>query len=736
MVVGRTLQAGGCAACRISLLRTFTAAPATTFRAQQASRQRLTSGSTQQQIRRSTHQTSDQNLEADGKAAEGEEKVQYAALKPTEEVPAAAQPQADAVPWYLQVDAPKTETKPLSERQKIPELPENPPALLQPLLQQISVDLGLDDLTLLDLRKLDPPPALGANLLMVIGTTRSERHLHVSADRLCRWLRTEYHLRPDADGLIGRNELKLKLKRKAKRARLMGSANDEAYDDGVRTGWVCVDVGVVEGVAGSETIPEREDFVGFGRQTDGVRIVVQMMTEEKRAEVDLEKLWGGVLERGGKMDIEEDFSEARVGVADSLRPTAALPKVKVSPGSWQKEQSPILSQTRRFHSSARRSSSRLEETLASVQAFDVYHDYGVDGLEGIQAHVQAHLSSAEFEKAKDFLLDSAQQQPLLQGEEWRRFLLHNLRVYLEDLPKDQALQELGEGAHDRDSTSFLKTFYDTVTTFPNQAQAEARIWLCCWANSQQHPGYEKPDLYKLVSELQQIGVPISTTSYLNILDRILYKHVSHNHFGAPARDVKFASKIIQIMGDQGLPIISQEVLLRLQQATALGPDPSIREHLIYTDDVDTFNLPSNPMTPIQKRIHTLIMHLDVPLFDEASRLSLMEMYAHQRNWAEFWDIWRLAPRHGKPRSAEFYASMFVLVAASHHIKGVQTVLRHWTPEMAIENPPVGLTGNVALAIDYCLRVADPQVEEEFAADPDSPAEWVRLRKKLDIANGI
>jgi hypothetical protein len=229
--------------------------------------------------------------------------------------------EVSALPWYLQVDSPKRTTQPLSERQRIPDLPESPPPILEPLLQQISVDLGLDDLSLLDLRKLDPPPALGANLIMLIGTARSEKHLHVSADRLCRWLRSNYKLRPDADGLLGRNELKLKLRRKSRRAKMMGGSPADNDDDGVRTGWVCVDVGVVESPkSAAEDNALSQNFVGFGRRTDGVRIVVQMLTEGKRSDIDLEKLWRGILKRGGQVDSEE------VGeVALKPKPTWQLP---------------------------------------------------------------------------------------------------------------------------------------------------------------------------------------------------------------------------------------------------------------------------------------------------------------------------------------------------------------------------------------------------------------------------
>lgn len=211
----------------------------------------------------------------------------------------------DELPWYLQMHQ-STEGQninSLSARQRIPDLPAHSPTILQSLLEHVSVELGMDDLTILDLRSLDPPPALGANLFMIIGTARSEKHLHVSADRLCRWLRSTYKLRPYADGLLGRNELKLKMRRKAKRSRLMSAVGasataDSEIDDGIRTGWVCVNVGKVEGGELPKTEGElrrEENVVGFGTQTAGSNIVVQMMTEEKRGEIDLENLWNQVL---------------------------------------------------------------------------------------------------------------------------------------------------------------------------------------------------------------------------------------------------------------------------------------------------------------------------------------------------------------------------------------------------------------------------------------------------------
>lgn len=137
---------------------------------------------------------------------------------------------------------------------------------------------------------------------MVIGTARSEKHLHVSADRFCRWLRSTHKLRPVADGLLGRNELKLKMRRKNRRAKLMASVGaamrDDNVDDGIGTGWICVRAGRVEPAQAALDVEEEEvGFVGFGESSRHVTIVVQMFTEEKRADVDLEGLWEDISER-------------------------------------------------------------------------------------------------------------------------------------------------------------------------------------------------------------------------------------------------------------------------------------------------------------------------------------------------------------------------------------------------------------------------------------------------------
>jgi ribosomal silencing factor RsfS len=203
-----------------------------------------------------------------------------------------------SIPWYLRQNAAAREAqKPI----EVPDLPHNPPPLLKTILEYISVTAGLDDLELLDLRHLDPPPALGPKLIMIIATARSEKHLHVAADGFARFLRREHGLKANAAGLLGRNELKIKLRRKAKRMRMLanvgGAVPEGNIDDGIRTGWICCTLSKIEAHPDDMHMPgdNVEEFVGFRSVKPGVNVVVQMFTEEKRAETDLETLWGGVL---------------------------------------------------------------------------------------------------------------------------------------------------------------------------------------------------------------------------------------------------------------------------------------------------------------------------------------------------------------------------------------------------------------------------------------------------------
>jgi hypothetical protein len=725
MVVGRILRATACPNCRVSILRSFASLAGPPVRTPQISA-RLHHPSSYSSARFSSKVTQEDGTH--GNVNEARDRIRGAEDdEEVEEVPKMDDESLEGpgVPWYLQVNTSQRSPQLLSERQRIPDLPESPPPILQPLLQQLSIDLGLDNLSLLDLRKLDPPPALGANLMMVIGTARSEKHLHVSADRLCRWLRSTYRLRPDADGLLGRNELKLKFRRKLRRAKLLGSTAEDNGDDGVRTGWICVDVGAVESSGPvTDGEPEPESFVGFGRRTDGVRLVVQMLTEEKREESDLEKLWGGILKRGTEPQIEE-FDEDDSGKTTSSAAPSDTAKQMSNTLSSMHSQS-RGSPTSAFHKSAQAGSIAL--SLEGELPSSAIGSMGFDRNDVRQAVMQS-IASGNFDLIKAHILQYSNGIPHLQNESWRLFLLDQLRVYLESIPRDRAIGSLGTGPTDHHSTPFLASFYNTLSTFPSNTEGDAIVWLYCYAMEIGHGSYGLNGLMDLFTELQLSGVAISSESYLRLLRNALRGRDASGSGGPSRQSTEAAIKILQAMHDQGHKVLTEEAFLVLQEATAPDAEEPINPSHIHPSSSDTFDIPSLPMTALQHRIHISMKAVDIPFFQDETRLRLLDLYSRQHYWREFWDIFRMAARHSKPQPPLMYTFMFSRVAETRNQKACMAVLRTWIPEMDLENPKVLLEGDVAESVMTVLKVADPHVEQEAAGNPSATGEWIGLWRR-------
>ncbi|KAG7137865.1 ATPase synthesis protein 25 like [Verticillium longisporum] len=249
-------------------------------------------------------------------------------------------------PWYLQVDAPVH--APTQHVPTLPTVPDGAPSILEHIMKFAYEEMGLDDLELLDLREMDPPPALGPNLLMLFGTARGERHLHVSSSRLVKWLRNKYKIDASAAGLIGPGELKTKLRRLRKKAKLMGtSAVVQGGDDGITTGWICVNLGTQgSDVKEAASFDSLGQMSGFGGPATGTTLVVQVMTESRRTELNLEHLWMGQLRRANeaKNTLEVDAEEKAFYAKFGAKPPK--PKTRVQP-------KPAFAQKRGFSTSAR-----------------------------------------------------------------------------------------------------------------------------------------------------------------------------------------------------------------------------------------------------------------------------------------------------------------------------------------------------------------------------------------------
>ena len=628
-----------------------------------------------------------------------------------------------AVPWYLQIEMPQYPVNPHLERQRLPKLPINPPPLLQPMLEHISTDLGLDDLTLFDLRKLDPPPALGSNLLMVIGTARSEKHLHVSADRFCRWLRTTYKLSPYADGLLGRNELKLKMKRRARRAKLMssvGASETSVNDEGIRSGWICVNIGVIDDgldreVLEIETAVEN-GFRGFGGEVGGAKVVIQMFTEEKREELDLESLWNGFLRRQERRETKIAEGQPQDTPVDESSDIPTNPNdipnsITVFPPSFELLANSSHNQVRAYHTNARHLTTNDEDSE------DPYEDDHVNAA-SVEPRIRMPVTRGERERMTARSLNPSPNQ---HAEQIRQFddatdiiAMKALLSHLQKLPKEDAIETLGNNAFDRDSTSFLTSFFQSVPVFPTSEHWSLRMQMVMYGVGLEH--YSKDDLIRLFQEMQLSAVDISAYIYRETWKTLLQRDAVRkpallmNHFNT-------ALEIIEDAKLRGVMAINEDDAVHVYQALAAArqsspsPPSSDKTH--------------DPHWQFIQTMHRYGLEIQRPI----SHQLILEAFADANDWAAFWRHWQGIARSMQPRGYELYALMFERMAATGHQRNCMNALTTWVSEMAREEPPVHLQNPALRGIKQCLLVAEPDIDEIAAQQPDATRGLVPLWKK-------
>ena len=582
------------------------------------------------------------------------------------------------VPWYLQEEPPVAENRTISE-EDIPQPPENSPAMLPVLLEYAYKDLGLDQLKLFDLRGLDVPAALGANVIMIIGTARSVKHLNVSADRLCRWLRSQYKLSPYADGLLGRNELKIKLRRKAKRARAASQAGAmiDEKDDGITTGWICVNAGVVDKGSPKAELSEF-GLEGFGQIDTGISVVVQIFTEEKRAEVDLEGLWQGNLERIERKRIQGNSTDASSAVPSATRVGF--------PGG----------QRRGIHTEHRSVTS-----VHNIQESSVPASFGTSS-----ASAQASGAGLTTE---------------------------SLLTMLIGLPHENARAELGRGPDDNQSTLFLRLLYGSLPLDMSTKEKDLlHLRLSSIALSRQHSQYSKTTLFGAFNEYLNNGYGISDDLAFDVVSALLAPRLVEQTAGSfasylPEEDVEIALQVLERLSLRGVPILNYRVFNLLYQMVDIPttvPEGLQQEN---TEKSSSTSIGESRTLSQRQRITRLSKIVtataDAPFDEDEARQLMFTLFRHGE-LDGFWHIWRQLPLKGVCRTQDDYTQLFQLHADLGDERRARDCVSTWVPIMHRESPPIVLQGSIVTAIMNCLLVADPDIQSR--ADEGSPSYYLDL----------
>ena len=633
-------------------------------------------------------------------------------------------------PWYLRLqEAEFKNNNPILARQELPDIPYDAPPILESVVQHLSVQIGLDYLSLLDLRNLDPPPALGANLVMLVGTARSEKHLNVSADRFCRWLRTEHKLSPYADGLLGRNELKLKMRRKLRRSKMLSAVGAKEIgdtDDGIATGWICVNVGAVDA---AEQVEEElgEGAVGFGRSGGGTNVVVQMMTEDKRGDIDLEGLWQGVRRRS--------FVQQKATQVDPVDPEQTTPEDARDLQSFVRQSNPIPSptvshgfgqQVRPYHTTSRRRADDLSAQDTELRA-SAGPNYNSNALGPPTMILDEAIANGDSTPPKGSVL--------------------GLGSHLDRLSKlsdEEALISLGLDEDDRTSTEFLRSFYQQLPPLLESGHWEALLALHSCALMLGHPGYTQSGHADLLRRAMASSHTLPVAAMQSAFDTVLFSNHIPGAGGRKVFDLKrpralrlqaqrlwrsghdpgrskntdphlrvghhalrsslgIAFNILEYMEAYGHNVCTVPTLLSLHTAIS-SPQ--------FADDASGEQPPALSQIQVARMQYHYRQALDV-FYTETSNIpyavlvAMLKTYGSGGSWRNFWRVWRGFAEGGLPRNAHLYTIMFNAVANSHKIDKARSCLVEAVEEMKGERPGIRVEkdGELALAIFSCLRVA-------------------------------
>ncbi|KAK0637073.1 hypothetical protein B0T17DRAFT_481659 [Bombardia bombarda] len=578
------------------------------------------------------------------------------------------------VPWYLEVEPPRHPTL-IQEPPPLPDIPEGAPRLVEPLLKFVSDELGLDELKMLDLRELDPPPALGPELLMLLGTARSERHLHVSADRLVRWLRGR-GISCKADGLLGRNELKIRLRRKARKAKLLGNAGvARGGDDGITTGWICVNLGTVGwSDQEMELVDDQGRPSGFGVPQSGTTIVVQMMIDSRREELDLEKLWSGILRRS----LEKTDKLDSIGAPEKSHfiSDPNLPK----PRRGKSSRGGAVPSDRRFFSTSARQAistpdhSILAQILGSLSLRDN------DAIANA-SYAVAHNTTSKLH------------------------LLGQLRQFLENLPASEVGKQLTPD-QDGNPPTFLRLFNRAIKDLPPSDACEARLWL--ELNARLHHHADLGDLTTIrtyFKELQLAGVRLPRATNLALL-RAIYARPGMDDAVVREQSV-FAMEVVDAMFLHGQTVLDHDVIVTVIESLVAGGSQAPEAQRLLAQFEDMLLHAQGDTCPREDLL-----------------IRLLDTYGAVQNWQRFWAVFQMPPRYLQRRSQLVYLTVYRRFLELNHQLLAMECLRRCMDEMVHEDPSIAVTGPLLRVLKALILVADPMAEHAARSiSPNNKTTW-------------
>jgi len=594
----------------------------------------------------------------------------------------------DSVPWFLRVETPKAPRHPLVEKQVLPELPADSPPELSEVLDQLFEEHGIANLEILDLRPLDPPPAIGATL-MIVGTARSIRHLHATADKLCRFMRSQYKWMPYADGLLGRNELRLINRRKQRRGKVVSTQMGEV-DEAGSAGWVCVSGG-------------------------NQQLVVQLFVQSKREEMDIEGLWRPILGRAERHRIAEAARRAereRIWAEEDEQRTLAEEQGE------EHEFRPVHTQ----YTTLPPVTTSVSGPVVCKRSLHNWWSLASDPEVAAKIDVTNHPTFPEFLNTGDLSKYLSTLPPPSEDAHCSITLQAHVNALKSPLISAPAL--LGTGFDDQSSTPFLRTFYQTLAAASPALQTKSELELKILGNIHKPQSYPIRSFQHFLKSLRTAGKPVLPEHYYKLFSYLavcaeLRPEVTHGWQSVADKRVSMIEAYLDRLSPHIPPSESSgfndrpEFRYAIFLALMKEPITPIRQSIITHDSRTPLQLPFSP--------ETFTFHPRVwsgkgcgSLADPPYTYTLKQYHLDYLTslgiagkWNRLWNVWKRLPLYGVARTADYYKLVFGLIPITGNQKEAVYCARQLGMEaMAREEPRVSLEMGLAPAFKKVVEMAD------------------------------
>ncbi|KAF8421239.1 hypothetical protein EV426DRAFT_609780 [Tirmania nivea] len=620
----------------------------------------------------------------------------------------------EPIPWYLK-DTYATKSTLIPERAPLPPLPDNPPELLGDILEQLDAELGVTDMKIMDLRPLDPAPAIGRDIIMVFGNTRSERHLHSTADKICRWLRSTHGIRPYADGLIGRNAQKLINRRRIRRGKVAASQTGEV-NEYVATEWVCVNSGY-EGIILQLFTPRRREELNlealWERKLDTNRKNMEKMERgaglQELYEND-EEVLGKLVEGMKGEEIEQGYIDAEPNLSRPCFPIRVV-------SSFPNQQTRALHTSRILNSPESTTHKSVTPTYRKLPS--TYQEF-MHQVPLISADIQDGAYST-IERSFNTYYPGRSFPPSIKQAGMLFAHVH----HLQNVASEVAAEALGNSAFDTTSTSFLRSFFQEMPAIPGHIHYHAWLSLLIQGHIIKPSAYPVSCFREFLIQIKATGGSVPLPFYTTILETLAT-----------------TPELRKIPESSSTYVTTKETSRRMDEMVKVLIDMSRSSmYDINTPDIYTF-ITRGLMSKDIEGIHRLAMEVcEITGAAKRSRWALqnarkeylpdrriflierlMDQYKIKQDqpewyinlltatavagyWPAFWNRWNDVHYQSASRGREMYKLVLGLVSMSENQNEAVNTLRNLQYSMGREVPRVVLDVELARGFLAVMDVA-------------------------------